>query len=483
MEKNRGHPFLRAFRLGFLENWWAIVPIHQDWKQGEDRRMRLSSIFSPMVVVVLLMIPSPLVFSEDNITATYVISGKVIDSTNASIPNAIVRVNQGATERKTVTSNEEEEGKKGTYQIECLGPSPFSITFSAPGFVTITEKGHYITENTTWPTTTLAIESIGGLWVLALFFPAIVGLFVPLISTFTGVGAIVSGGRVKAGAGAIGAVASPVGRHELAIRLLVALLNGLTWTVVLVVIWWKALLPHNVYTMQLFSPNLTFDFYVPLLGFLGALLYVFDVFRAKDNDTFKSKEFGMRIVMAPYVAIVVVVLFGKDFEFMDLSSHTGQGTLAFVSGLLVVAFLQGIIERTNEFLGRWRKNRMDYKPSPLATKFDLSEEEDLVFRSAGIRLPEQLLSREESEIIAAGKNSDFDAGLALALKRRLEYGRLEEKIGEVVWGRLAADGVRTVDAFGALQDVALQKVANMEPKLEVSVLKELREAAKKLTQA
>jgi hypothetical protein len=52
-----------------------------------------------------------------------------------------------------------------------------------------------------------------------------------------------------------------------------------------------------------------------------------------------------------------------------------------------------------------------------------------------------------------------------------------------VWGRLAADGVRTVDAFGALQDVALQKVANMEPKLEVSVLKELREAAKKLTQA
>lgn len=433
--------------------------------------MRLSSIFSPMVVVVLLMIPSPLVFSADNVTTCsgYVLTGKVTDSKNVPIPNAIVSVNQDATERKAVTSDV--EGNKGTYRIECLGPSPFSITFSAPGFGAITEKGRNITKDTEW-STTLAIESIGGLWVLALFVPAIVGLFVPLISIST-----------KEEAEAVGAVASPVGGHELAIRIWVALLNGLTWTVVLVAIWWKAVLPHNVYTMQLFSPNLTFDFYVPLLGFLGALLYVFDVFRAKDNDRFKGREFGMRIVMAPYVAIVVVALFGKDFKFMDLTSHTGQGTLAFVSGLLVVAFLQGIMERTNEFLGRWRKNWMNYKPSPLATKFDLSDEEDLVFRSAGIRLPEQLLSREESELTAAGKNSDFDTGLALALKRRLEYERLGEKIGEVVWGRLAADGVRTVDAFGALQDVALQKVADMEPKLEVSVLKELREAAKKLTQA
>jgi hypothetical protein len=428
-----------------------------------------------MVVVVLLMIPSPLVFSADNVTTCpeYVLIGKVTDPTNVPIPNAIVRVNQGATERKTVTSNV--EGDKGTYQIECLGPSPFTITFSAPGFGTITEKGRNITKDTEW-STTLAIESIGGLWVLALFVPAVIGLFVPLISISTRA-------RLKEEAEAIGAVASPIGGHELCIRIWVALLNGLTWTVVLVAIWWKAVLPHNVYTMQLFSPNLTFDFYVPLLGFLGALLYVFDVFRAKDNDRFKGREFGMRIVMAPYVAIVVVALFGKDFKFMDLTSHTGQGTLAFVSGLLVVAFLQGIMERTNELLGRWRKNWMNYKPSPLATKFDLSEEEDLVFRSAGIRLPEQLLSREESELTATGKNSDFDAGLALALKRRLEYGRLGEKIGEVVWGRLAADGVRTVDEFGALQDIALQKVADMEPKLEVSVLKELREAAKKLTQA
>jgi hypothetical protein len=433
-----------------------------------------------MVVVVLLMIPSPLVFSADNVTTCpeYVLTGKVTDSKNVPIPNAIVKVNQGETERKAVTSDVEGD-KKGTYRIECLGPNSFSITFSAPGFGAITEKGRNITKDTEWLPTRLVIESIGGLWVLALFVPAVVGLFVLLIVSSTGFRAIVSEMRwVKAGAGA-----SPVGGDELFIRLLVALVNGLTWTVVLVAIWWKAVLSHNVYTMQLFSPNLTFDFYVPLLGFLGALLYVFDVFRAKDNDRFKGKEFGMRIVMAPYVAIVVVALFGKDFTFMDLTSHTGQGTLAFVSGLLVVAFLQGIMERTNEFLGRWRKNRMDYKPSPLATKFDLSEEEDLVFRSAGIRLPEQLLSREESELTAAGKNSDFDAGLALALKRRLEYERLGEKIGEVVWGRLAADGVRTVDAFGALQDVALQKVANMEPKLEVSVLKELREAAKKLTQA
>jgi len=432
--------------------------------------MRLSSIFSPMVVVVLLIIPTPLVFSADNGTTCpgYTLTGTVTDSTNAPIPNAVVRVKQGAAERKAVTSSK--NGENGTYKIKCLGPSPFSITFSAPGFGTITEKGLKITEDTEWPTM-LAIKSIGGLWVLALFIPAVVGLCVPLITL------------TRARDRNSGAVASPAGGHEEGIRLLVAILNGLTWTAVLVVIWWKALLPHNVYMMQLFSPNLTFDFYVPLLGFLGALLYVFDVFRAKDSDRFKGKEFGMRIIMAPYVAIIVVALFGKDFEFMDLRSHTGQGTLAFVSGLLVVAFLQGIIERTNEFLGRWRKKRVDYKPSPLTVKFDLSEEEDIVFRSAGIRISEQLLSREDSELTAAGKNSDFDAGLALALKRRLEYERLGEKIGEVVWGRLAADGVRTVDAFRALQDVALQKVADMDPKLEVSVLKELRGAARKLSQA
>jgi len=170
--------------------------------------MRLSSIFNPMVVVVLLMIPSPLVFSADNVTtcpeyATSILTGKVTDSTDAPIPNAIVKVNQGATERKAVTSDAEGD-KKGTYRIECLGPSPFSITFSAPGFGTITEKGRKITGITEWPTTTLAIESIGGLWVLALFVPAIVGLLVPLISTST-----------KEEAEAIGAVASPVGGYEL----------------------------------------------------------------------------------------------------------------------------------------------------------------------------------------------------------------------------------------------------------------------------
>ena len=440
--------------------------------------MRLLTVINSLVVIIMLMIPYSSVFSADEVTAcpddaAYVLIGKVTDSKNAPIPNAVVTVNQGVTERKAVTSNEEGD-QKGTYRVECLGPARFSISFSAPGFSTITEKGRNITGGTTSLSKALAIESIGGLWLLALFVPAVMGLVVSLFATRH---------RGKAGRGADDDGATSSGEQELAIRLTVALWNGLFWSAVLMLIWWKALLPNNIYKMQLFSPNLTFDFYVPLLGLFGALLYVFDVFRARDDDRFKGKEFGMRIVMAPYVAIVVVALFGRDFEFMDLTSHTGQGALAFVSGLLVVAFLQGIIERTNEFLGRWRRSRMDYKPSPLATKFDLSEEEDLEFRRAGIRLPEQLQSREESELVVAGKSQDFDAGLALTLKRRLEYEELRNKIGAVAGGRLPAVVAESVDAFGALQDEALQKAANVEPKLEISVLQKLRDASKELTEA
>ena len=82
-------------------------------------------------------------------------------------------------------------------------------------------------------------------------------------------------------------------------QMMVALANGVIWAVVLVCIWSQVSLLNGVTKIQLFHSSLSFEFFVPFLGYLGSLLFVFDLFRAKDSDTFKNKEFGMRIIMGP----------------------------------------------------------------------------------------------------------------------------------------------------------------------------------------
>jgi len=139
----------------------------------------------------------------------------------------------------------------------------------------------------------------------------------------------------------------------------VAVVNGIVWAAVLAWIWFYASLLHGVTKIQFFNSSLAFAFFVPLLGYLGSLLFVFDLFRGKDDDTFKDKEFGMRILMGPYVAIVIVALFGKEFDFINLESATGQGALAFASGLIVIVVIQGIIERarlsvSSKFAWSWK---------------------------------------------------------------------------------------------------------------------------------
>jgi hypothetical protein len=58
-----------------------------------------------------------------------------------------------------------------------------------------------------------------------------------------------------------------------------------------------------------------------------------------------------------------------------LGSHTGRATLAFISGLLVVVVLQGIIERANSMLGNWRR-KSENQQSPIAQRFNLNEDEE-----------------------------------------------------------------------------------------------------------
>ena len=100
----------------------------------------------------------------------------------------------------------------------------------------------------------------------------------------------------------------------------------------------------------------SFELYIPILGFVGALLYVLDLCRRGREDIPRGTEFGMRLIMGPYVAIVMVLLFANNLGFVDFTSPLARATLAFFSGLLVVVAHQGLIERGNETLGRWRRN-------------------------------------------------------------------------------------------------------------------------------
>jgi hypothetical protein len=260
-------------------------------------------------------------------------------------------------------------------------------------------------------------------------------------------------------------------------RLLVALLNGVIWAVVLAMIWYGAAYPNGITKIQFFHSSLTFEFFVPLLGYLGAMLYVFDLFRGKDNDKFKEKEFGMRIVMGPYVAMVVVALFGKDFSIIDLESDTGQGALAFASGLIVVVVFQGLIERANEALGKWRRESSPYTASPIAKKFHLSEDEDNELRKISIRHPEQLIMWSAKDLSAKVSETNFDNRYILWMKRYVESEELTKDIGDLIWERLKLVRVTTLHEFANLSNKEIQKFAKKKPELSDARLIDLKNMA------
>src|SRR5712691_4732093 len=79
------------------------------------------------------------------------------------------------------------------------------------------------------------------------------------------------------------------------------------------------------------------------------------------------RELAMRVVLAPYVAMIIVIFFGGTFTFIQLTTLESQAALAFFSGFLVVLFLQGLTERGNELLGQWRSsNRYDLHSAPFS---------------------------------------------------------------------------------------------------------------------
>lgn len=71
-----------------------------------------------------------------------------------------------------------------------------------------------------------------------------------------------------------------------------AFLNSLTWIFTLVLL---ALL--GIKELHFFDQKLKFGFSVPILGFLGAMLFVLDMFRKGRKDIQRGKEFAIRIIM------------------------------------------------------------------------------------------------------------------------------------------------------------------------------------------
>ncbi len=384
------------------------------------------------------------------------VSGTLTNVKGANIPNANITIVQGGPDIKTVRKAVSD--KDGTFSIKSVKPDIEIITYEASGYTTIEERDVRLRDNLDL-SQTLQAESVGGLGLLLLLFPGVSGLAVYAFKTNFIKEAILN-------------------------RFMVALINGLIWAFTLAGLWYcLGLYRYGTYELQLFHPSMTFEFYVPFLGFLGSLLYVFDLFRQgghvttnDEGDMPKGKEFGMRLIMGPYVAIVMVVLFTQDFSFINLTSPTGKGILAFFSGLLVVVALQGLIERGNEWLGRWRRKS---GLTEIAERFDLNPEDDNKLIKAGIRYKVQLRDCKDDDLREMVRKVGFDENLAVDFKRALEEEQLRKAIGEMIWDRLKEIKVKTIQDFALLTDASLEQVSQKD--ISIEDLKTFRDNARKFS--
>ena len=404
-----------------------------------------STLYLTSVLAFLMLI----IFTSTSLAEKIPINGILIDAEGKDeINNARITVIQGDEKVEQSTTDD------GRFELY-LNPGDANITYRAPGYGKLEDR-IIVTTGMEEITKRMHRDSVNGWSTIIILIPGVFGLLVACIKEYAD--------RKKK-------TSSPKGNPN---RMLVALANGVVWAIVLAWIWYRASSMPGVTKIQFFHSSLAFEFFVPLLGYLGSLLFVFDLFRGKDNDSFKHKEFGMRIIMGPYIAMVIVALFGKEFDFINLQSDTGQGALAFISGLIVVVAIQGIIERANEMLGKWRRKNDPYLASPIAQKFNLSEIEDKELSKAGLRYPEQLLMLSAAEIKRKQDAADLDKNLVLALKRKVELEQLKSEISDLIWIRLKPKNISTIQDFSTLSDGLLKQIAQETPELSDRRLKQLR---------
>jgi hypothetical protein len=387
-------------------------------------------------------------FASEGITQNISIKGTLIDAKKS---NGIHNGKITAIQKKEKI--EQSTAANGSFEL-ILSEGPANIIYQAPGYGKLEDTITVTKESNRTIVKKIQRDSVDGWLTILLLIPGVLGLLVAWFKESYDV-------RNATSKSANG-------------RMAVALVNGVVWAAVLTWIWYNASLVHGVTKIQFFNSSLAIEFFVPLLGYLGSLLFVFDLFRAKNSDSFKDKEFGMRIIMGPYVAMVIVALFGKEFDFINLESETDQGALAFVSGLIVVVAIQGIIERANEMLGKWRRKNNPYEASPLAEKFKLSEDEDKELNKIVLRHPDQLLMWSNDDLCKKLAEVDLDEHFLLAIKRKVEMEHLRSDIGDLVWNRLKPENVSTIQDFATLSNEKLQQIAEEKPELSKERLTDLQ---------
>jgi hypothetical protein len=230
-----------------------------------------------------------------------------------------------------------------------------------------------------------------------------------------------------------------------------------SWGVMFFVLWlWMR--QEKIESLTFFDTGLSFSLFVPACGFLGALVFVIDLFQRGRQEVNAFREFAMRLVLAPYVAIVIVIFFGGTFTFIQLTNLQAQAALAFFSGFLVVLFLQGLTERGNEVLEQWRSDNR-YEPSEIAIRFNLDREEDRKLRKANLKYLAQLQALPEADLRVLGRQTDLGEGFLVALQRRLSPEHLQACLGQGTWAKLNQEGVRTVWDVALLTPERLEQIS------------------------
>ncbi len=212
--------------------------------------------------------------------------------------------------------------------------------------------------------------------------------------------------------------------------------------------------------LTFFHPDLEFHLFVPIFGFIGAMIFVIDLFQGREEIE-RSGEFALRLVLGPYVATVSVLLFQESVTFVDISNTLkAQAALAFLSGFLVTLFLQGLTERGNEILGHWRE-RFRYEQSQIAEKFDLDREDDLNLRTkASLKYLRQLRTLPDSELEGKSRQAGIGEEFMRTMRRQLREEHLRARLGKETWAKLEAEGVRTVRDVALLTDARIKEIAD-----------------------
>jgi hypothetical protein len=220
---------------------------------------------------------------------------------------------------------------------------------------------------------------------------------------------------------------------------------------------WFMLSRNNIDSLNFFHPKLSFPLFVPFFGFLGALIFVTDAFRTGQRYIEGSSEFAFRLVLGPYVAVVVLLLFRDNG--VPSSKLETQATVAFFSGFLVVLVLQMLTEKGNEILEQWR-SKSRYEPSELAVRFHLDMADDLKLREINLKYLEQLRSLPEEELRVVGRRTTLGEEFLVSLWSQLQSDRLQEQLGREMWAILDQEGVKTIWDVALLTPDRILEIAN-----------------------